>query len=378
MKSRFLFHIGALAFAGAIIAAENFKPLFNGKNLDGWHNVNCGPKTWAVKDGMINCTGKPIGELRTTRMYENFILEVEWRHLKPRGNAGIFVWADAYPAKGQPFHRGVEVQVLENAYGNTRGYTTHGDIFPIHGARMTPVNGRGGARAFPIENRSKPSPQWNHYRIVCNNGEISLAVNGKVVTQGKAASPRKGYICLESEGSPVQFRNMKLKELPSTGAKPEETANAFDGFRSLYTGVDLAGWEGEQWQANDWRLNGIKAEKRLVYREKFANYSFFADWRGKSIFLPFKLPNIGEFGWPSESQSGVRPGKWNRIEVIRVPGSATVQINGKTVVVATHEEEQLSSGNLELLPGAEFANLFVKPLKASSGGIKKAPQKIYK
>ena len=94
--------------------------------------------------------------------------------------------------------------------------------------------------------------------------------------------------------------------------------------------------------------------------------------------MPFKLPYIGEFGWPSESQSGVRPGKWNRIEVIRVPGSATVQINGKTVVVATHEEEQLSSGNLELLPGAEFANLFVKPLKASSGGIKKTPQKIYK
>ena len=81
-------------------------------------------------------------------MYENFIMEVEWRHLKPRGNAGIFVWADAYTAKGQPFHRGVEVQVLENAYGNTRGYTTHGDIFPIHGAKMTPINGRGGSRAF--------------------------------------------------------------------------------------------------------------------------------------------------------------------------------------------------------------------------------------
>ena len=61
-------------------AAEGgFKPLFNGKNLEGWHNVNCGPKTWTVMDGVIHCTGKPIGELRTTRMYENFILEVEWR-----------------------------------------------------------------------------------------------------------------------------------------------------------------------------------------------------------------------------------------------------------------------------------------------------------
>ena len=50
-------------------AAEGeFKPLFNGKNLDGWHNVNCGPKTWTVMDGVIHCTGKPIGELRTTNV----------------------------------------------------------------------------------------------------------------------------------------------------------------------------------------------------------------------------------------------------------------------------------------------------------------------
>lgn len=358
-----MIRLALLVFVPVLIpfsqAAEGgFKPLFNGKNFDGWHNVNCGPKTWTVKDGMIHCTGKPIGELRTIRMYENFILEVEWRHLKPRGNAGIFVWADAYPAKGQPFHRGVEVQVLENAYGNTRRYTTHGDIFPIHGARMTPFNGRGGARAFPTENRSKPSPEWNHYRVVCNNGDISLAVNGKVVTQGKASWPRKGYICLESEGSPVQFRNLKLKELPSTGAQAEETAHAFDGFRSLYTGVDLTGWEGKGWQSNDWRLNGAKAEARLEYREKFASYSFFADWRSKEKALPFNLPNVRELGALDH-----QVGKWNRIQVTRVLGSTTVEINGKSVLLEMGREDgPLKSAVLELLPGAEFANIFVKQL----------------
>ena len=80
-------------------------------------------------------------------------------------------------------------------------------FFPIHGAKMTPVNGRGGSRAFPTENRSLPSPQWNHYRIECRDGEVSLAVNGKLVTQGKACSPRKGYICIESEGGIVHYRN---------------------------------------------------------------------------------------------------------------------------------------------------------------------------
>ena len=356
MKSRFLFLIGALACAGAITAAEKFKPLFNGKNFDGWHNVNCGPKTWTVKEGMIHCTGKPIGELRTTRMYENFILELEWRHLKPRGNAGIFVWADAYPAKGQPFHRGVEVQVLENEYGNTRGYTTHGDIFPIHGARMTPINGHGGQRAFPTENRSKPSPQWNHYRIVCKNGEISLAVNGKVVTQGKAARPRKGYICLESEGSPVQFRDLKIKELPSTKPKPEEIANAFTGFRSIYTGVDLSGWKGKGWKSSDWRLTSEGAKGNLASAEKFSSYTFFADWRGGGKEAPFKLPNVGELG-----ELPIAAGKWNRVQVTRQKGLLRIEVNGKAAVVLDIEEgKALKSESIELLPGAQFANIFIK------------------
>ena len=221
---------------------EAFEPLFNGKNLDGWVRVNTAPSTWTIKDGMIICSGKPTGELRTTRMYQNFIMEVEWRHMRARGNAGIFVWADDITARGQPFHRSVEVQVLENSYGNTRGYTTHGDIFPIHGAKMTPINGRGGSRAFPTEKRSRPTPEWNHYRITCNDGTISLAVNGKVVTKGRDASPRKGYICLESEGGIVHYRNLRIRELPDTSLEPGQTAMADRGYRCLYTGVDLSGW----------------------------------------------------------------------------------------------------------------------------------------
>ncbi|HIL36390.1 MAG TPA: DUF1080 domain-containing protein, partial [Planctomycetes bacterium] len=146
-------------------ATADFRPLFNGVNLDGWVPVNTAPSTWIVRDGLLHCTGKPIGELRTDRMYQNFVLELEWRHLDPGGNAGVFVWADDITAVGVPFHRSVEVQVLDHAYGNTRSHTTHGDIFPIHGAVMTPVNGRGGSRAFPTELHSKPSPEWNHYSI---------------------------------------------------------------------------------------------------------------------------------------------------------------------------------------------------------------------
>jgi hypothetical protein len=128
--------LSLLLMSSAVRAQEPaFAPLFNGRDLTGWFNINCAPGTWSVKDGMIHTTGAPICELRTERMYENFILELEWQHLKPQGNAGVFVWADALPARGEPFLRAIEVQVLDGR--NTENYTSHGDVFAIHGAKMT-------------------------------------------------------------------------------------------------------------------------------------------------------------------------------------------------------------------------------------------------
>src|SRR3954471_4994265 len=74
---------------------EGFVPLFNGKDLTGWVRVNNGPETFFARELMIVTTGVPTGFLRTEKMYENFILELEWKHIKPKGNSGVFVWADA-------------------------------------------------------------------------------------------------------------------------------------------------------------------------------------------------------------------------------------------------------------------------------------------
>ena len=110
-------------------AAPSFRPIFNGRDLRGWVNVNCAPETFTVRDGMIHCDGIPTGALRTERQYENFVLELEWRHLKPSGNAGVFIWSGPMPALGQPFLRAIEVQVLDHGYGKSDWFTTHGDIF---------------------------------------------------------------------------------------------------------------------------------------------------------------------------------------------------------------------------------------------------------
>lgn len=349
--------------------SEEFRPLFNGKNLDGWTNVNCAPSTWKMEDGILKCTGKPIGEIRTERMYQNFVLELEWRHLVPKGNAGVFVWADDITARGQPFIRGVEVQVLENAYGNTRSYTTHGDIFPIHGAKMTPVNGRGGSRAFPTEFRSNPSPEWNHYRITCNDGSIALEVNGKLVTQGKDCSPKKGYICLESEGGVVEYRNVKIRELPDTPVDPEDIAIADRGYRILYNGVDFSGWKspGEGWKAADWELVWAGGESGVALRtaETFGDFGFVFDvLLQKDSGVPIvKLRGDGSgIAIDPKALHLAKPGKWNRFEG-EVRGTVIVgTINGEMWRQAI---DGSAKGPLALHPAANirFANLYVRDLE---------------
>ena len=308
--------IAALLLHASAVAAEQskngFVSLFDGKSLQGWVNVNCAPSTWSVRDGKIHCDGKPNGILRTEAMYQNFELELEWRHLRPKGNAGLFVWANAISVRGSAFTRSIEVQVLDGREGSW--FTSHGDIFPIQGASMVPDNGRGGSRAFPTEQRCKPSPQWNHYGLTCIDGTIKLAVNGKVVTSGAQCVPRKGYICLESEGSPVEFRNIRIKQLPGGAVPEEQVAKADEGFVNLYTGIDFSGWqqhEGQQghWQSKGWHIDydgkATGDVKHLWTEETFHDFTLIVDWRwpGKTE-KTVKRPVVLSSGENAQNEDG--------------------------------------------------------------------------
>tara|TARA_R110000850_G_scaffold17996_4_gene54599 strand:+ start:2728 stop:3843 length:1116 start_codon:yes stop_codon:yes gene_type:complete len=349
----------------ALAEEDGFRPLFNGKDLTGWVEVNTAPSTWHFnEEGYLVCSGKPIGEIRTEQMLQNFILELEWRHLKPKGNAGIFVWADDITARGQPFHRGIEVQILENAYGDTKGHTTHGDIFPIHGARMSPINGRGGGRAFPVENRSNPSPEWNHYRIECRDGNISLAVNGKVVTQGTNCSPSKGYLCIESEGGIVNYRNARIKELPDTPIAEENIATANRGFRCLYTGVDLSGWQAASgWKSRDWEMIAKADAEPLFTEEEFSgDIGFIVDVKLSEDSGPFQLSVHGkELALSQDHPALEKIGRWNRIEGFLRSGELALEINGEEAGTMTGFS---GKGPIGLIPDGptDWANPYVRKL----------------
>jgi len=216
-------------FAGAA-EVPKWVDLFNGKDLTGWVDVNTSPDTWSVKDGMLICKGKPIGVMRSEKQYENFLLHVEWRHMEPGGNSGIFAWSDAKPF-GNRLPKGLEIQMLEldwvklhtrNGKAPPIAYV-HGELFGAGGLKALPDNPRG-RRSKSLENRCKGRGEWNVYDVVCVDGVVKLSVNGKFVNGIRNVQYKKGYLCLESEGAEIHFRNLKIMELPPGITSPQQTA----------------------------------------------------------------------------------------------------------------------------------------------------------
>lgn len=193
-------------------------------------NVNCYQDTWSWKDGMLICTGKPIGVMRTRQKFTNFELVLQWRHLRSAGNSGVFAWVpeealtDLKPDSLPKY--GIEVQALDHGFleqfekkNPTRKadwFTTNGDIFAVGNSKLNPFPplSPNGSRSFPRKNLSKGVGQWNHYYVRAINGEIRLWVNGEEVSGGNNADPRTGYLCMESEGSPIEFKGIRIRELP--------------------------------------------------------------------------------------------------------------------------------------------------------------------
>ncbi len=198
---------------------------------DDFVNVNCASDTWSWKDGMIHSTGKPVGVIRTKKPVTNFELVVEWRHLRSGGNSGVFAWASPESirnlenGKGRLPH-GIEIQILDPGYTElyekrsgkkADWFTCHGDVFPTGPARMKPFPplSPNGKRSFPTKDLTRSTGQWNHYYVRCIDGEVRLWVNGEEVSGGTGCKPATGYLCLESEGSPIDFRNLRIRERPS-------------------------------------------------------------------------------------------------------------------------------------------------------------------
>jgi hypothetical protein len=208
---------------------DGIGPGWRGLGEEDFTEVNCDPETFLWKGAEVHCQGQPIGVTRSKKKITNFELVAEWKHLQSGGNSGIFVWATDEALTNLKRNSlppgGIEVQVLDHGYAEqwekkngkkADWFTTNGDVFPVGKSDMKPFPpvAPDGKRSFPRKNLSKGIGEWNHYYIRAINGEIRLWVNGEEVSGGTDCQPRTGYLCLESEGAPVVFRNLRIRELP--------------------------------------------------------------------------------------------------------------------------------------------------------------------
>ncbi len=234
MKRIDILLITALLFTGLVLKGQErvavfgkevqWQDVLRGEDAKGkpvnWIQVNTEPETWRNEGDILVCSGLPIGVVRSEKEYENFLMHIEWRHMEAGGNSGTFVWSKAVPGENR-LPDGVEVQMLELDWVNQNlrngekppeAYV-HGELFGVGGVEIVPDNPRG-ARSKSVENRCKGKGEWNTYDVVCMDGTIKLSVNGKFVNGISKSSQRKGFICLEAEGAEIQFRNMRIVEVP--------------------------------------------------------------------------------------------------------------------------------------------------------------------
>jgi hypothetical protein len=215
--------------AGAAgVALPQFRDLFNGKDLAGWVVPAGSEKTWSVRDGVLVCSGRPNGVMKTDRHYENFVLQIDWMHIEPGGNSGLYVWTGA-----EPRSRGVEIQILDLEWVKLQTKEgeppppiayVHGEFIGVGGLKFVPDNPRG-ARSMSIENRAKGLGEWNTYTVAAVDGAVKLAVNGKFVNGISQATQKKGFLGLQSEGAEIHFRNIKIMELLPGVTTPQQTGS---------------------------------------------------------------------------------------------------------------------------------------------------------
>ncbi len=181
--------------------------LFNGRDFDGWvlfvGETDADPETvWSVRDEVIHCTGSPRGYIRSRTNWCNYKLHVEWRWPEKPGNSGILLHATG-PDKLWP--KCFECQLADGKAG---------DLKALRGTDFKEAVDREKRKVVKKAPSSENPPgQWNTAEIYCRDDTIRFFINGVFQNEGSEISHRSGRICLQSEGRPIDFRNVYIEPL---------------------------------------------------------------------------------------------------------------------------------------------------------------------
>ena len=372
-----------------------FTSLFDGQTLNGWKMVDQHGAGYGVKDGVIYCARGGGGNLLTEREFDDFILRFEFK-LEDGSNNGVGIRT---PFEGNPAYLGMEIQILEEGaaergkWGKLQPEQYHGSVYDLIAARKGAL---------------KPPGEWNSEEITARGRHIKVVVNGKTIVDANlndVTDPAKlmkhpglfrerGHIGFLGHNDYIEFRNIRLKELPRV--EKDNTPPA--GFRALFNGKDLNGWKGlmkppldnpikraalspeqhaeAQKEADDnMRAHWAVENGEIVFDGKgrslctardYADFEMFVNWKipahGDSgiyvrgspqiqIWDPYTQPakhgsDVGSGAFYNNKTNASKPllvadkpiGEWNRFQIIMAGRRAHVFLNGQLVTQATELE----------------------------------------
>ncbi|MBI5282946.1 MAG: DUF1080 domain-containing protein [Candidatus Solibacter usitatus] len=197
---------GVVLWAG-LVFGQKFVSLMPERDVsEHWTVEGKAPKeAWAVREGMIACTGQPYGILRSKKVYRNYVLRAEWRFQEgwtapPAGNE--------WPNAGFFIHAGPMVDGWPVSFEVQGYFGEAGSLFGVRGGKIT------GAKRGPFVKQRPRFGSWDRYEITSRDGKVTVVLNGVLVNEGTGAEPREGNICLQSEGWPVYYRKIAIQVLP--------------------------------------------------------------------------------------------------------------------------------------------------------------------
>jgi 3-keto-disaccharide hydrolase len=187
--------------------------LWNGADFEGWKlfipDAGVDVKdVWNVRDGVVHCTGVPNGYMRTTKEYADYHLHVEWRWPEKPTNSGVLLHVQL---PDQVWPKCIESQLHSGSAGDF-WILSHSGI-TANGKRYEDPDNKYVHVKKKHDSSENPPGQWNTYDITCQGGTVRSVVNGVEQNYGTEATPAKGYIALQSEGSPIEFRNITIESL---------------------------------------------------------------------------------------------------------------------------------------------------------------------
>lgn len=186
--------------------------LFNGKDLDGWTYDLLGEgadpaKVFRVEDGLIKNAGKPLGVMRTKQAYKDYEIEVQWRWPEQGGNSGLLIHCST-PRERRCWPKSLEVQLQSKDAGD---FWVIGESIRVKDAEQRTKDRRTINYTDDSENELG---QWNTLVVQARGDTVKVFINGTLVNEAWDCSASGGAICLQAEGTAIEYRKVQIRPLP--------------------------------------------------------------------------------------------------------------------------------------------------------------------